>query len=33
MNRTNTQFKLAKRPVGPVKASDWQRTEVPVRAL
>jgi NADPH-dependent curcumin reductase CurA len=33
MNRINTQFKLAHRPVGAVKASDWQRTEVPVRAL
>jgi len=33
MNRINTQFKLAQRPVGPVKASDWQRTEAPVRAL
>lgn len=33
MNRINTQFKLAQRPVGPVKASDWQRAEAPVRAL
>jgi NADPH-dependent curcumin reductase CurA len=33
MNRINTQFKLAHRPVGPVKASDWQRAEAPVRAL
>ncbi|NDG42354.1 MAG: NADP-dependent oxidoreductase [Betaproteobacteria bacterium] len=33
MNRINPQFKLANRPVGTVKASDWQRTEEEVRAL
>jgi hypothetical protein len=33
MNRINPQFKLANRPVGPVKASDWQRTEEALRAL
>ena len=33
MKRTNPQFKLANRPVGPVKASDWQRTEEELRAL
>ena len=27
----NHQFKLAARPVGPVKASDWNRTEEPLR--
>lgn len=29
----NHQFRLAARPVGAVKASDWQRTEEPVRDL
>ena len=33
MTRINPQFKLANRPVGPVKASDWQRTEEQLRAL
>ncbi len=30
---TNHQFRLAARPVGAVKASDWNRTEEPVRDL
>lgn len=32
MNATNHQFRLAARPVGAVKASDWNRTSEPVRA-
>ena len=28
----NHQFRLAARPVGAVKATDWNRTEEPVRA-
>jgi NADPH-dependent curcumin reductase CurA len=33
MSRINHQFKLANRPVGPVKSSDWQRTEDKVPEL
>ena len=33
INETNLQFRLAARPVGMVKDSDWQRVEEPLREL
>ena len=33
MTITNHQFKLAARPVGPVKASDWLATEENMREI